>query len=335
MTKRIWIVLLAVMLGISAAGCAPQAQQGSQTPQGDDLEKVTVILDYVPNTNHTGLYVALEKGYYADAGLDVSIVQPTEGATATLIAAGKGDFGISYQEDVTYARTAADPLPIRAIAAVMQHNTSGFASYKDKNIQSPADFAGKVYAGWGSPAEEAVIRAVMERAGVDSSTLSIINFGDEGFFAAAPGPVDLAWIYYGWTGIEAEMKDFPINYLPLTELHPALDFYTPVIIASEETLANKADLTRAFLSATAKGYADAVADPAAAAAIFVKHAPEYELDYITRSQEWISPYYVADAEKWGVMDAARWDAYTQFMVDNGLIDTFMPADEGYTNEFLP
>lgn len=95
---------------------------------------MTVILDYVANTNHTGMYVALDKGYYEEAGLNVNIVEPTEGATATLVAVGKGDFGISYQEDVTVALASKDALPIKAIAAIIQHNTSGFVTYADKDI---------------------------------------------------------------------------------------------------------------------------------------------------------------------------------------------------------
>ena len=134
-------------------------------------EDVTVILDYVPNTNHTGMYIALENGYYAEEGLNVRIIEPTEGATATLIAVGKGDFGVSYQEEVTMARAAKEPLPIRAIAAVIQHNTSGFATFEGKNIASPADFEGKVYSSWGGPGEAATTSSVSS-PGLISTTWS-------------------------------------------------------------------------------------------------------------------------------------------------------------------
>ena len=123
--------LLLVLLSLTMLGCCFSATAE---------EDVTVILDYVANTNHTGMYVALDQGWYAAEGLNVNIVEPTEGATATLIAVGKGQIGVSYQEDVTIARTLAEPLPIRAIATILQHNTSGFATYADKGITSPADF---------------------------------------------------------------------------------------------------------------------------------------------------------------------------------------------------
>ena len=97
------------------------------------LDEVVLLLDWVPNTNHTGLYVAVEKGYYEEEGLSVEIKQPSEGGSADLIAAGKGDFGISHQEQMTYARTAENPLPVKAIAAIIQHNTSGFASPKKEH----------------------------------------------------------------------------------------------------------------------------------------------------------------------------------------------------------
>lgn len=114
--KHLWKRgIAAALAAVMAAGMVVSAQ-AQETPE--ELKKVTVILDYVPNTNHTGMYVALDKGYYKEEGLDVEIIEPTDGATATLIAQQKGTFGISYQEDVTIALTAKEPLPIKAIAAL-------------------------------------------------------------------------------------------------------------------------------------------------------------------------------------------------------------------------
>ena len=131
---------LAVSMVLGGCGKKVESETAGGASEKAELEEVIVILDYVANTNHTGMYVALDQGYYEEEGLKVNIVEPTEGATASLVAVGKGDFGISYQEDVTVALTSEDPLPIKAIAAVIQHNTSGFAAYKDKGIRSPKDF---------------------------------------------------------------------------------------------------------------------------------------------------------------------------------------------------
>ncbi|MCL5071507.1 MAG: ABC transporter substrate-binding protein, partial [Actinobacteria bacterium] len=120
--KTFYIFIILIMLMIFAAclpACKPSLSEETPGVQNQELKKITVVLDWVPNTNHTGLYVAKEKGYYSEEGFDVEIVQPTEGGAADLVAAGKGEFGISYQEQVSYARTAEPALPVKAIAAII------------------------------------------------------------------------------------------------------------------------------------------------------------------------------------------------------------------------
>jgi len=298
------------------------------------LENVTVILDYVANTNHTGMYVAKSLGYYEEAGLDVNIIEPTEGATATLIAVGKGEFGIAYQEDVTMALASADPLPIKAIAAIIQHNTSGFATYAEKNITSPADFEGKTYAGWGGPGEEAVLKAVMTAAGKDYSKLNTVISDGTGF-ASLKDRVDIMWFYEAWDNVKCNLAGFPINYMEVRQLDERLDYYTPVIITSDRMIEEKPETVHAFMAATAKGYEYAIANPDESAKILQEYAPDYELEMLTISQNYLSGKYAEDAVRWGEMKDSVWDNYTQFMVEYGMIDTAIPASECYTNEFLP
>ena len=337
----------------SAAGAETAAEAGAETAAGageaeesagaetaadgedtDSLEDVTVILDYVANTNHTGMYVALDQGYYEEQGLNVNIVEPTEGATATLVAVGKGDFGISYQEDVTIALASEDPLPIRAIAALIQHNTSGFATYADKNITSVKDFEGKTYAGWGGPGESAVLNAVMTQAGADFSKLNIVTSDGAGF-AALKDQVDIMWFFEAWDNVKCELADFPINYTPVRDLDERLDYYTPVIIASEETLEQKPEMVRRFLAATEKGYLYAIENPEESAEILHKYTPDYDMELLSRSQAYLTDKYMEDSETWGTMKDSVWDNYTDFMVEYGVIDKDIPAADCYTNEFLP
>ena len=310
---------------------AEAAADGEET---DSLEDVTVILDYVANTNHTGMYVALDQGYYEEQGLNVNIVEPTEGATATLVAVGKGDFGISYQEDVTIALASEDPLPIRAIAALIQHNTSGFATYADKDITSVKDFEGKTYAGWGGPGESAVLNAVMTQAGADFSKLNIVTSDGAGF-AALKDQVDIMWFFEAWDNVKCELADFPINYTPVRDLDERLDYYTPVIIASEETLEQKPEMVRRFLAATEKGYLYAIENPEESAEILHKYTPDYDMELLSRSQAYLTDKYMEDSETWGTMKDSVWDNYTDFMVEYGVIDKDIPAADCYTNEFLP
>jgi len=318
-------------------GDGSESRGGTGTVAGTGavpLEEVTVILDYVANTNHTGMYVALDQGYYEEEGLQVRIIEPTEGATATLIAVGKGDFGISYQEDVTIALTSADPLPIKAIAAIIQHNTSGFATYEGKEIESPRDFEGKVYAGWGGPGEEAVLKAVMAQDQGDFSKLTMV-ISDGSGFEALKDKADIMWFFEGWDNMKCRLNEFPIRYTPVRDLDERLDYYTPVIIASDRTLAEKPDVVRRFLAATAKGYEYAIDYPGESAQILHRYAPDYSLELLTMSQEYLASKYMEDTDRWGVMKAQVWDNYTEFMAEYGVIGRTVEAQQCFTNEFLP
>ncbi|MGM0365059.1 MAG: ABC transporter substrate-binding protein [Actinomycetota bacterium] len=327
--KIIFSLMIAITMAIILifTSCSPSGTQ--------ELRKITVILDWVPNTNHTGIYVARHEGYYRDNGLEVEIIQPSEGGSADLIAAKKGEFGISYQEQVTYARTADEPLPVVAIAAIIQHNTSGFASPKDSGIKTPADFEGKKYGGWGSPMEETMLKGLMEKYSADFSKLEIVNIGATDFFTSVQRDVDFAWIYYGWDGIRAELIGFPLEFMLLQDLDPVLDFYTPVIIASETTIKNEPELVRRFLEATEKGYQFSIQDPIAAADIFLKDNSELKKDMLSASQQYLSKNYISHDEGWGYMKKEIWEGYSGWMFEKGLIASPLKVEEAYTNEFLP
>lgn len=338
--KKLSIVALILILTatLALAGCQPkeavEVGDGAQEPSAE-LEKVTVVLDWVPNTNHTGLYVAKDLGFYEEAGLDVEIIQPAEGGSASLIAAGQGEFGISYQEEITYARTAAEPLPVKAIAAIIQHNTSGFASPVEKGIVTPKDFEGKKYGGWGSPAEVAMLSGLMAKEGADFDKLEMVDLGALDFFAATKSHVDFTWIYYGWDGIAAEVNNVPINFILLQDFEENLDFYTPVIIAKEEFLSARPDLAEKFLAATSKGYEYAMENPEEAVKSLLKAAPEVDEAIAVASQVYLADQYQAEASQWGIMDLEIWTNYSKWMFENGLLESELEAEGAFTNDFLP
>lgn len=321
---------LAATLVLAACG-----DNGATTTSGEELDETTVVLDWTPNTNHTGLYVALEKGYFEQAGLDVEIIQPADGSSATLVAAGKGDFGVSYQEDVTYALTSADPLPIKAVSTIIQHNTSGFAAPTVNGINGVEDFESKIYGGWGSASEEAIIKSVMTDAGKDFDKLKIANIGSDDFFAATEKNVDFAWIFEGWTGIEAEQRGVDLQYFAVADLNPVFDYYTPLLISNNELIEKNPDKVEAFLEAATKGYEFAIENPEEAGDILLKYAPELNAELVQKSQEFLADEYISDATQWGVMKEDVWTNYAQFLYDNELIPTKLDADAAFTNEFLP
>lgn len=330
--KKILIVLVAFIF--FATGCGAEPENDSALSNSGDLEEVTVVLDWTPNTNHTGLYVAEHEGYFAEESLDVEILLPGEATPEQLVASGQADFGISYQENVTYART--QDVPIVSIAAIIQHNTSGFASLKEAGIEKPKDFEGKVYGGWGSPIEEAVMDTIMRIDGADIDQVEYVNIGNTDFFTAVErGDIDFAWIYYGWTGIEAELRDIALNMIYLNEYSDALDYYTPVIITSEKMIAEKEQTVRNFLKAVAKGYQFAIEKPDEAAEILSEAVPELDRDLVKKSQEWLAPRYQDDAPRWGEQKLEIWENFARWMEEHGLLEKTLDSEKAFTNEFLP
>lgn len=317
-----------------ANGDEAAGQEDEETSENQaELKKVTVILDYVPNTNHTGIYTALEQGYYEAEGLDVEVIEPTDGATATLVAQQKGNFGISYQEDVTIARSSKDPLPIKAVAAIIQHNTSGFVSLADSGIESPADFEEKTYAGWGGPGESAVLEACMTKEGADFSKLDMVISDGTGFEALGKS-CDVMWFFEGWDNVMAEMNGCKLNYMECRQLDERLDYYTPVIITSDAQIESDPEMVSAFLRATQKGYADVIEDPDGCAEILSAYAPDYDVEMLKKSQEYLAGKFMEDTDTWGLMKDEVWENYSSFLEEYGVIEEALPASDYYTNEFL-
>jgi len=319
--------------GAADAADAPDNGQTAGAAADKPLEKVKVVLDWTPNTNHTGLYVARDKGYFKAHGLDVEIVQPGDAGADQMVASGAAEFGVSYQEGITQARIQG--VPIVSIAAVIQHNTSGFASPAAKNIKEPKDFEGRTYGGWGSPAEEAVIASLMQEQGADPGKVKIVTSGETDFFTSVKKDIDFAWIYYAWTGVEAELRGEPINMIYLTDYTDKLDYYTPVLATSEKMIGEKPELVRAFTAAAAEGYQFAIDNPGEAADVLIAAEPDLNAELVKASQKWLSPKYKADAPRWGEQKLEVWQNYAAWMKEHNLLEKELDAEKAFTNEFLP
>lgn len=304
---------------------------GCTSEDPEDIDQVMVLLDWTPNTNYSGLYAAIEQGYYLEESLEVEIIE-APGSVVQMVATGQAHFGISFQEEVTYALLS--DMPVVSIAAIIQNNTSGFASLKEKGIESPADFEGKSYGGWGSPIEEATIRSLMKPYGADFEEVDIITTGEVDSLIVIEREADFAWIYYGWTGIEAELKGMDLNFIELRHIDPALDYYTPVLISGRTLIKENPKLIERFMRATSKGYQLAIDNPEEAARNLLAHAPELDEELVMASQKWLADKYQGDAEIWGLQQKETWEAYSRWLYEFGLIEEMPDTDNAFTNEFL-
>jgi len=325
--KRLSLTIVLLIMALITSACG--------SPADEELTPVTFMLDWVPNTNHTGIFVAEAKGYFEEAGLAVKIIQPGEVYPEAAVASGATDFGISHQEMVTLAR--ADDVPVVSIAAVLQHNTSGFASAADLNVTSPADFEGLRYGAWGSPFEEPTLKVLMDCTDGNFSQLEIVNTGwADPLALIAEDQIDMAWIFYGWQGFGAQQKGIDLNVVMMEDYFDCIpDYYTPVVIASEDIIANKPEVVKAFMEALSRGYDFAIQNPGDASDILLVAVPELDTELVKASQDWLSEYYQADALRWGEQKESVWRDYADWMVENGILSAPISARDAFTNEFLP
>lgn len=320
-----------------------EGREGQQTQESQAAGKqnqgqrdITFVLDWTPNTNHTGIYVAQEKGYFKDAGLHVTIVQPPENGAEVLAASGKAEFAMSFQDSLAPAFSGDNRLPVTAVAAVIQHNTSGVISRKGEGMDSPRGLEGKKYATWDLPIEKATIRDVMETDGGDFGKLKLIpSMVTDEVSALRTKSVDAIWIFYAWAGVKTELEGLETDYFAFADLNPVFDFYTPVIIANDDFLAKEPDTAKAFLAAAARGYEDAARNPEEAAEILCKAAPELDLELVKASQRYLADKYQADAAQWGYISAERWNAYYNWLNENGLVENPIGENIGFSNDYLP
>lgn len=332
MKKKIVAVLTAGCMALSLAACG----SGETSQEENEKEKITFVLDWTPNTNHTGLYVAQEKGYFEDEGLEVEIVQPPEDGADALVASGKAQFGISFQDTMAPGVVGEDALPTTAVAAVVQHNTSGIISRKGEGMDTPKGLEGKKYATWDAPIEKAMMENVVEADGGDFSKVELIpsTVTDE-VSALESKSVDAIWIFYAWAGVATEVAGLETDYFAFKDINPAFDYYTPVIIGNNEFLEKEPETAKKFLSAVKKGYEDAIEDPDGAAEILCEAAPELDQELVKASQEYLKDEYIADADRWGYIDPDRWNLFYNWLNENGLTENEIPENTGFSNEYLP
>lgn len=328
--KKMLAVGMAAVMAVGAAGSTMVSAADNET------EKITFVLDWTPNTNHTGLYVAESLGYFEDQGLEVEIVQPPEGGADALVASGRAQFGVSFQDSMAPGVAGDNALPTTAVAALIQHNTSGIISRKGEGMDTPKGMEGKKYATWDGPIEVAMIQNVVEQDGGDFSKVEMIpsTVTDE-VSALESGSVDAIWIFYAWAGVKFELTGAETDYFAFKDINPVFDYYTPVVIANNEFLEEEPETAKKFLTALRDGYEYAIENPEEAADILCEAAPELDPELVLASQEYLKDQYKAEVSQWGYIDPERWNAFYQWLNENGLTEAEIPENAGFSNDYLP
>ncbi len=338
MKKKIISLVLASLMAVAAfAGCSNSSSGSSETTTeaAKEKTKITFVLDWTPNTNHTGLYVAQEKGYFDEANLEVEIVQPPEDGAEALVGSGKAQFCVSFQDSMLPAIVGENAMPVEAVAALIQHNTSGILSRKGDGIDTPKGLEGKKYATWDLPIELATLKQVVTDDDGDFNKVELIpsTVTDEAS-ALSTKSVDAIWVFYGWGAIATDLAGVATDYFAFKDINPVFDYYTPVVLGNTDWMKQNPDAAKAFLSALKMGYEYAIDNPDAAADILLKAVPELDEKLVKKSQSYLSTQYKAEVSQWGYIDAKRWNAFYNWINENKLCEDDIPENHGFTNEYL-
>ena len=323
-----------VLAGCGGSGSGSASSDAGAATDSGEKTALTFCLDYTPNTNHTGIYVAKNQGYFAEEGLDVEIVQPADGTAEGALGTGQAQFGISYQDYIAAAYDSGNT-GLTAIAAVIQHNTSGIMSRAADGITRAKEMENHVYTTWDMAVEQATIKQVMESDGGDYSKLSMVPYTvDDEVAGLKANMFDCVWVYEGWAVQNAKIQDYDVNYFSFKDMDDVFDFYTPVIAANTEYAKANPEVAKAFLRAAKKGYEFAVQNPEEAAKILCEEVPELDSELVGASASFLAGEYTAEAESWGVIDATRWANYFQWLNDNSLVENKLDVAAGYDTSYL-
>ncbi|MFB8385544.1 ABC transporter substrate-binding protein [Microbacterium sp. NPDC055910] len=309
---------LAASISIVALGLTGCAAGSADSP--DDLEKVTFALDWAPNTNHIGVYVADALGYFDEAGIDVEILPYASTSVPELVSAGSADFGLAGQAGVQLARTAGRD--VVSVFQVTQSDTGQLVLLGDRDdIERPADLDGGVFGGFGSPLYGALARAVIQGDGGDGDFEEVVL--DTGAYEAlSQQRIDFTLSVSTWQDIQADIDGHPYRAFRYQD-YGVPDLQSTGIVSSDAYLEVNPETARAFVSAVQRGYAYAAAEPENAARILIEANSDTlgaAEELVTRSATLLAEeYFVADGVAIGEAVPQKWEDFGAFLIAHGVL----------------
>jgi putative hydroxymethylpyrimidine transport system substrate-binding protein len=302
---------------------------------GDDKDKVTLALDWFPNANHAGLYMALENGYFEDENLEVEMYTPSDPSTVNqTVAAGADDFGINYQPDLLIARSQG--VPVVSIVGLVQHPLNSVQVLRESGISRPRDLVGKKVGYPGIPTNEPLLDTMLKHDGVEGglAEVELVNVGFNLAEALISGAVDACvGCYFSHESFVMENRGYPVEILRMEEWGVP-DFYELVLVTSEDTLKKRPDMVQRFVRAVVRGYQDAAADPDAAVEVLLRRTGNEVDPAIERPGiKVIAPLW-KNGVPVGWQTADRWREFAGWMNANGLLKNPVDGEKAFTNEFV-
>lgn len=291
------------------------------------MEKLKVVLDWFPNTNHTGYLLAQKRGWFTEAGLDVEIFGEVHGQMDLHGA----DFVCG--PEIAMLECKEKGVDLTAVAVMTQKCDSGIVSLKEAGITRPRELEGKRLTHWTPEWFHAAMRRVVEADGGNYDHIQLVNMDVGDIVSTLGHDADATWVYANWENQELLEAGKEINYFNLGDIDPIFDFCAPAMAATKEVLTEKPDAVRRFLQVLDRAYQEVATHPAATVLEVRDLLPQGVSDQLLiRSQEHLAPILLDESGHWGRIDAKRWDPMADFLVEVGVISGRKEAE--YTNEFF-
>jgi putative hydroxymethylpyrimidine transport system substrate-binding protein len=325
------IALVVLLFALALAACGEKSEE----PAGE-REGFTLTLDFYPNPDHAGIYMAEKLGYFEEAGLDLGIETPSDpAAPVKLVAAGRSDLAISYEPEVALAREQG--LDVVAVAALVNQPLTSMIWLNKSGIKGVADLKGKTVATAGIPYQDKFLETILARVDLTPDSVKAVNVGF-GLLPALTGGSAQAMLggFRNVEGVDLRERGMGPVVTPVDQLGvPTYDEL--VLVARRQSLEEDPDKFRLFLAALERGTSAAVEQPGAATAAIAEANPDLEPKLAAAEVEATLPLLGArtEGQPYGYMDPQEWETFAGWMRDNGLIEGLPQARELLDNGYLP
>ncbi len=324
----------AALLAVAALALLAAACGDDDSPAPEGAESVDLILDWFPNADHAGVYGAIDEGYFAEEGLDVDAVVPSDPAAALKqVGAGRAPFAISYEPDVLLARAAG--VPVVAVGALVTHPLNSVIARTDRGISRPRDLEGKTVGIAGVPADRPLLDAVVRADGGDPAEVHTRNVGFTLSPALAAGKVNaVIGAYWNIELVELERQGVPARAFRLEE-YGVPDYDELVVVTSDEIARDRPELVEGFMRGLRAGQDWAATDEAGAVEHLVAANGDLDADVVKEQVDLTAELLSPPDEPTLNVNPAEWAAFAGWMHDNGLLEEPVDAARAVTDRFVP
>lgn len=330
---------------LALAACGSDSSDSTTTASNADggaktetVEKVRISLDFSPNVNYLGIYAAIDKGYFAEEGIEPEIIPFANTPAETLIKSGKTDLGITYPPDVIINR--AQGLKYKAVGALVAGNSTALAVLEDSKFQRPADLNGRLYGGFGIQSDDPIVSAILEADGVAKPAFKQVVLSTDALVALDKKRIDYTAVFGGITDVTAELQGTQLRTFPYKDyLGDAGNYPNAVYAASDETIAQRGPVLKRALTALAKGYEFAAANPEEAEKILIdanRTALGKSEEIVSATGAQVAKQFLDDSGAWGPLQDEDFVGLGKILQDGGVVKGEVPAPSDlYTNDLLP